>query len=135
VAWQQLINAMADKLPAWKGHLMHKSGRLTLIKSTLAVVPVHTAIDLELPAWVRKAMVKIMCSFLWTGTDSVQGGKCAVAWNSIQWPLSLGGLSFPDLRVMGLALRLRWLWLQRCDGSRPWAELPIATNSMSKAFF
>jgi hypothetical protein len=71
VAWHRLIDSMADKLPAWKGRLMHKSGRLALIKSTLVDVPVHTAISLELPAWVRKAIVKIMRSFLWTGTDSV----------------------------------------------------------------
>jgi hypothetical protein len=36
---------------------------------------------------------------------------------------------------MGLALRLCWLWLQRCDDSRSWAQLPVATNNVSKAFF
>jgi hypothetical protein len=47
----------------------------------------------------------------------------------------MGGLGIPDLRVMALALWLRWLWLQWCDGSRPWAELLMATDSVSKAFF
>jgi hypothetical protein len=65
-AWQRLIEAMADRFPAWKGHLIHKSGRLALIKSTLAAVPVQT-IGLELPAWVRKHVVKTMHCFLWTG--------------------------------------------------------------------
>jgi hypothetical protein len=32
---------MADKLLAWKGRLMHMSGCLTQIKSTLATVPVQ----------------------------------------------------------------------------------------------
>jgi hypothetical protein len=49
--WLRLIDSVADKLPPWKGKLMHESGRLTLIKSTLAAVPIHTAISLELPAW------------------------------------------------------------------------------------
>jgi hypothetical protein len=49
--------------------------------------------------------------------------------------LYLGSLGIPDLKVMGLAPRLHWLWLQRCDDSRSWAELPVATNSVSKAFF
>jgi hypothetical protein len=31
IAWQHLIDDMADKLPTWKGSLMHKSGRLALI--------------------------------------------------------------------------------------------------------
>jgi hypothetical protein len=75
VAWQCLIDDMADRLLTWKGSLLHKSRHLALIKFTLAVVPVHTAIGLELPAWVRKAMIKIMHSFFRTCMDTVQGGK------------------------------------------------------------
>jgi hypothetical protein len=133
--WHHLIDDMADRLPGWKGNLMHKSDHLTLIKSTLAMVPVHAAISLELPAWARKAMIKIMHNFLWTGTDSVQGGKCVVAWNLVQRLLSLGGLGIPDLRVMGMPLQLCWLWLQQCDHSRPWSKLPVATDNIFKSFF
>jgi hypothetical protein len=108
-AWQRLIYNVADKLPPLKGKLMHKSGRLTLIKSTLAAVLIHSALCLELPVWVRKALVKIMHVFLWTGNEAVQSGKCAVAWDYVQRPLALGSLGIPDLRLMGMSLRLRWL--------------------------
>jgi hypothetical protein len=99
-ACRYLIDSVADKLPAWKGSMMHISGRLTLIKSTLSAVPIHTAICLELSAWVRKALIKIMRGFLWTGTEAVQR------------PLPEGGLCIPDLEKMGMALRLTWLWKQ-----------------------
>jgi hypothetical protein len=49
-AWQYLIDSVADKLSSWKGAMIYRSGRLTLIKTTLSAVPVHTAISLELPA-------------------------------------------------------------------------------------
>jgi hypothetical protein len=52
---------------------MHKSGRLTLIKSTLLAISVHRMISLELPGWVHKVLIKIMRWFLWSGTESVQG--------------------------------------------------------------
>jgi hypothetical protein len=65
-------------LLTWKGRLMHKSSRLTLINSTLAAVLVHMAISLELPAWVRKAMVKIMRYFLLMVTYSIERSKCAM---------------------------------------------------------
>jgi hypothetical protein len=55
---------VVDRLTVRKGNLMHRSGRLTLIKSTLSAVPVHMAISLELPAWVRKALIRIMRGFL-----------------------------------------------------------------------
>jgi hypothetical protein len=83
---------------------MHKSGRLYLIKSTLSVVPIHTAISLELLAWVRKALIKLMRGFLWMGTEVAQGGKCSVAWNQVQRSLLAGGLGIPDLDSMGKAL-------------------------------
>jgi hypothetical protein len=86
-AWHSLIERAADKMPVWKGNLMHKSGRLRLIKSTLSDMPMHSAISLELPAWVRKALIKLMRGFLWTGTEDAHGGKCLVAWNQDQHPL------------------------------------------------
>jgi hypothetical protein len=55
---------VADKLLVWKGNLMHKSGRLTLMKTTMSIMPIHSAISLELPAWVRKALIKLMRGFL-----------------------------------------------------------------------
>jgi hypothetical protein len=62
-------------------------------------------------------MRKIMTTFLWSGTDEVQGGKCLLG------GINLGGLGIVDLRHLGIALRLRWCWLARIDLSIPWASL------------
>jgi hypothetical protein len=51
-SWQLLIDKVADNLQVWKRKLIYKSGRLTLIKTTLAAVPVHRTISTELPARV-----------------------------------------------------------------------------------
>jgi hypothetical protein len=76
----------------------------TLIKATLAAIHVHIALIVELPGWVRKALIKITRAFLWSGTDLVQGGKCTVVWSQVQKPLHLGGLGVPDLKPTGLSL-------------------------------
>jgi hypothetical protein len=55
VAFQPLIDKMTDKLPTWRGRLMHCSGRLTLIKTTLAAISVYSAISHAFPSWVLKA--------------------------------------------------------------------------------
>jgi hypothetical protein len=109
---QPLANRVTDKLPTWKGSLMHHGGRLVLIKSTLSAIPVYTSIGVGLPPWLIKALQKIMKAFLWTRTEVVSAGKCAVAWSQVQRPFSLGGLGAMDLRLQGMALKLRWLWLQ-----------------------
>jgi hypothetical protein len=106
-AWQQLIDKLADKLPVWKGASLHRAGRLALIKSTLSAVPIYTSIRLGLPAWVHKALTKIIKAFLCSGSDVVQAGKCLVAWDRVQCPIHLGGLCVLDMKHMGMALRLR----------------------------
>lgn len=39
-------------------------------------------------------------------------------------PKELGGLGVTDLKLAGYALQTRWLWLQRTDDDRAWAEHP-----------
>jgi uncharacterized Fe-S cluster protein YjdI len=36
---------------------------------------------------------------------------------------------------MGIALRLRWLWLNHTDDSRSWSAMPIQVDRTSQALF
>jgi hypothetical protein len=87
--FQPLVDMMAGKLPVWQGRLMHHSGRLTLIKKTLAAILVYSAISHTFSPKVLKAFRKIFRAFLWSGSDSVHGSKCIVAWYKVQRPLKL----------------------------------------------
>jgi hypothetical protein len=49
VAFQALVDQVADRLPMWKDRLMRHSGCLILIKTTLQAVPIYTSISLQLP--------------------------------------------------------------------------------------
>jgi hypothetical protein len=130
-----LVERMADRLPSWKGHLMHRNGRLVLVKTTLTAMSVYMTISLDLPAWFHKAFEKVMKGFLWSGSSVVQAGKCLVVWSWVQSVLHLGGLGVMDLRLLCRALRVHWLWLQCSDASRPWMVLPVKEDAMTKAFF
>jgi hypothetical protein len=88
-----------------------------------------------LPAWMDKCLVKIAKAFLWSGTNVVQVGKCLVPWEKVQRPLHLGGLGVLDMKKMGMALWLHWLWYQRTDPSKPWASLPCKEDSVTTLFF
>jgi hypothetical protein len=114
-ALQPLMYKVVDKLSAWHGRLMHRSGCLTLIKTTLSAMPIYTSISIGLPSWVQKGLQKIMKVFLWTCTNVMQNGKCLVAWRRVQRLHELGGLNVLDLKRMGMVLHLRWLWFQRTD--------------------
>jgi hypothetical protein len=88
---------------------MQCNGCLILIKTTLQAIPIYVSISLQLPPWVVKALEIFFKAFLWTGSEVVDGGKCLVAWTRVQRPVHLGGLGVLDLRLMGIALRVRWL--------------------------
>jgi hypothetical protein len=105
LVWQPLIDHVADRLPMWKDNLMNRAGHLTLIKSTLCVIPVYLSIAMEIPPWVHKAFEKIFKLFLWAGSDVIQGGECLVAWGAVRRPLEMGGLGIKNLKFFGLALR------------------------------
>jgi hypothetical protein len=53
----------------------------------------------------------------------------------VQRPLHLGRLGVPDLKLLGIALRVRWLWLHRSNPSWSWATLPLKEDTMTEAFY
>jgi hypothetical protein len=64
------------------------------------------------------------CAFFWSAKEKVNGGQSLVAWESVCQPYEFGGLGVKNLRLQGLALRVRWEWLRRMDLLRPWQGLP-----------
>ena len=68
---------------------------------------------------------QICRSFLWSGKAEAGGGTCAVAWDVVCRPKWVGGLGVLDLRWMNVDLQTKWIWLQKTDTSRPWAEFAI----------
>jgi hypothetical protein len=79
--------------------------------------------------------VQIFRGFLWAGYEMAHGGQCLVAWDYVERPLSFGGLGVKDLKLMGHALQLRWLWLQRSDPTKPWASMSVYEDVATLAFF
>jgi hypothetical protein len=132
---QYLVDNVANKLPGWKASLLDKGGRLELVRSTLSVMPIFSMMSLDIPVKTILAIEKIIRGFLWKGRKDVKGGHCLVAWDKVCTPKAWGGLGIPNLRMMNVALRTRWLWLQRVDVSKPWKELNIQVPKLAKHLF
>jgi hypothetical protein len=58
-----------------------------------------------------------------------------VAWDKVCAPKEWGGLGVPNLKMMNLAMKTRWLWLQRVGDSKPWKELNIQVPKMARQLF
>ncbi|CAL4990597.1 unnamed protein product [Urochloa decumbens] len=112
-------------MPTWKAPLMNRAGRLTTVKVVMSSKCIHTIISLKVSDWVFQEIDKRRRGFLWAGKDKANGSQCLVAWPVVCRPPEFGGLGVPDLRLASFALRLRWLWLKRTDGNRPWKNLEL----------
>lgn len=50
-------------------------------------------------------------------------------------PKDLGGLGITDLDKFGRALRLRWLWYEWTETSRPWVGFGTPCDAMNRILF
>jgi len=129
------IEKIANKLPGWKASLMTLAGRAVLVKSVLTAIPIYILVAIKVPKWFLRAVDKIRRGFLWTGRQRANGGCCLVAWEKVMRPLDLGGLGIHNLEVLGWALQMRWLWMEKTRPDRPWAGLQIPVYSQTSAMF
>jgi hypothetical protein len=115
--------------------MLNRAGRLELVRSTLAVIPIFALMSLDVQVETLLAIEKILRGFLWKGERDAHGGHCLVAWDRVCMPKELGGLGIINLRMMNIALWARWLWLSRVEASRPWKEFDIQVPPMVTKVF
>jgi hypothetical protein len=78
---------------------------------------------------------KFRISFMWKGEENANGGHWLVNWLMVSRPKDLGRLGLPDLDKFGRALRLRWLWQDWVDDSKPWAGAELPCNELDRLLF
>jgi hypothetical protein len=132
---QGLIDCIASKLKPWKGKLMSRTGRLTLVSSVLTSTLTYILTSFILTPWAIKKIDKLRRSFLWKGDKDAKGGHCLFNWKTCCAPKELGGLGIMDLSSFGRALRLRWPWLAWDEADRPWKGMQVPCDSSDLSFF
>ncbi|RVW55305.1 hypothetical protein CK203_089047 [Vitis vinifera] len=65
--WDGMEERMRKKLARWKSQYISKGGRITLIRSTLANMPIYFISMLSMPRKVRLRLERIQREFLWGG--------------------------------------------------------------------
>ncbi|KAM0860928.1 hypothetical protein ACQ4PT_046225 [Festuca glaucescens] len=132
---QAILDKLAAKLLFWKARLMTREGRVVYVQAVMTASVVYHLLALDVDPWFIKVVDKLRRGFLWAGKEDARGGSCAVAWHLVCQPKSLGGLGLHNLRWLNVALRTRWLWLQRTDGSKPWLGLNVQVCREAHALF
>ncbi|XP_013739955.2 uncharacterized protein LOC106442870 [Brassica napus] len=98
-----VIEKVSSKLVGWKRRFLSLAGRITLTKSVLSSLPVHTMSTIALPASSLNQLNKIARSFIWGSTDGTRK-QHLVSWERICKPKREGGLCIRLAKEMNVAL-------------------------------
>lgn len=106
--FERLMQIMHNKLEGWKSKFLSFAGKITLIKSVLNSIPIHTLSCMAVPKVVIQKLENIMKAFLW----SQHGQKRMhwVSWEEVCTSFSEGGIGLRTLKdtIYGLQGRLAW---------------------------
>ena len=89
---------------------LQKSGRLTLVDSTLVATTIYTMLVLDLQPWFFDRVEKILRNFFWAGSEEARGGQCKVlAWKAFVRLRNLAG-SESRISACSILLGSGWNW-------------------------
>ena len=88
--WDGVEERMRWKLALWKRQYLSKGGRITLIKSTLASMPLYQLSLFRMPKVVARRLEKLQRDFLWGG-GSTERKAHLVNWERVCVSKEKGG--------------------------------------------
>lgn len=103
-------------------NFLSERGRLTLIKSTLANLPIYYLSILTIAASIAKKLENIQCRFLW-GDEKGNRKYHLIRWEEVKKPMRVGGLGLRSIRALNGALHGKWLWRYFMEEGRLWRKV------------
>ncbi|RVW82307.1 putative ribonuclease H protein [Vitis vinifera] len=113
---------MRKKLARWKSQYISKGGRITLIWSTLANMPIYFMSMLSMPRKVRLRLERIQREFLWGG-GALERKIHLVKWELVCLEKDNGGLGVKSLSILNKALLCKWSWRFAMEREAFWNQV------------
>ncbi|RVW94174.1 putative ribonuclease H protein [Vitis vinifera] len=118
-SWDGVEERMRRRLAQWKRQYISKGGRITLIKSTLASIPIYFLSLIRIPKAVTKRIEKIQRDFLWGG-GSLERKAHLIKWKVVCSPKEERGLGIRKIDLLNKALLGKWVWRYAYEKENLW---------------
>jgi hypothetical protein len=119
---QPIIVKIVKRIAGWKGRLLSYAGRLVLLKSCLASIPIYLLSVIKFPRWAIDMINTHMGHFLWNNTEDKHKYHLA-NWQLVSQKKELGGLGIPDLRSLNMALLSSWIFRYHLNSNSIWTRI------------
>ena len=116
--WNPISEKIERKLAGWKKMYLSKSGRLTLLKSTLSNLLTYFLSLYTVPTNVANKIERLQRDFLWGDSKTH-----LVGWDRVCAPLENGGLGVRKLATFNKALLGKCLWRFGVEETRLWRRV------------
>ena len=123
--WDGVEERVRRRLALWKRQFISKGGRITLIKSTLASIPIYQMSLFRMPKIVVRRLEKLQRDFLWGG-GNMERKIHLVKWEIVCGDKERGGLGLRKLGLLNRALLSKWIWRFACERENLWKQVIVA---------
>lgn len=116
------MDLFEKRLAGWKRNFLSKGGKLSLMKSTLANLPIYYLSILTISASIAAKLENIQCRFLWGDEEGFRKYHL-VRWEDVKKPIRDRGLGLRSIRLMKSALQGKWLWRFLIEEDKLWKRV------------
>ncbi|XP_061955562.1 uncharacterized protein LOC133677489 [Populus nigra] len=129
-----LVERIVSRIRLWTSASLTYAGRLQLIKSTLFSIQVYWSSLFILPTFIIRRIKGIFAAFIWKGTSLTPTGA-KVAWASLCYPKSEGGLGIKRIKDWNKAAILKLVWRILTESSSVWVSWIHSTLLRGRCFW
>ncbi|RVW80749.1 putative ribonuclease H protein [Vitis vinifera] len=123
--WYGMEERVRRRLALWKCQYISKGGRITLIKATMASMPLYQMSLFRMPKTVARRLEKLPRDFLWGG-GNLEKKAHLVNWEVVCEVKEKGGLGLRKLTLLNKAWLGKWVWRFACVKEDLWKQVLVA---------
>ena len=120
--WDGVEEKIRRRLAQWKREYISKGEHITLIKSTLASMPIYLMSLFRMPKIVAKRLEKLQRDFLWGG-GSFERKVHLINWEVVCTQKEKGGLGIRKIDPLNKALLGKWIWIFAYEKDNLWKRV------------
>ena len=117
-----IVDKVIKRVAGWKGKLLSYGGRLVLLNSYLASIPIYLLSFIKFPKWAINMINSHMAHFFWDNSEERHRYHLA-RWPLITQTKEFGGLGVPDLRILNMCLLASWIHRYHLHNVVLWSQI------------